>query len=62
MAQLFTKEQAPRTKRNVLMHVVDAGSDMIHLKCKCGHDTGWIKETLTVTEYKRGVPCPKCNP
>lgn len=60
---LFTKEEAPRRKRRVLMHVRDAGSGMIKLKCnKCGYDTDWIAHKLTVTEYKRGLPCPECNP
>lgn len=60
--QLFSKEQAPRRKPNALMHVNDAGSGFIELKCStCGYETGWIEETLTVTEYKRGLPCPVCN-
>lgn len=59
--QLFTKDQAPRRKPRHLMHVEDAG-DGILLKCvHCGHSTGWIVATLTVTEYKRGIPCPECN-
>jgi len=59
---------APRRPRRVLMHVVDAGEwyggngKGIQFSCQtCGHDTGWIKDTRTVTENKRGIPCPKCN-
>jgi len=56
----------PRRNPRVMMHVIDAGTDgcndVIHFECrKCGHDTGWIIDTKTVTENKRGVPCPKCN-
>lgn len=62
MTQLFTKGEAPRRKRRVLMHVIDCGSGYISLMCKkCGHETGWIEEVLTITEYKRGLPCPECN-
>jgi hypothetical protein len=64
--KLFSVE---RRTRVVLMHVSDAGgcdapdADVIvTMRCrKCGHETGWIK-CRTVSEAKRGVPCPKCNP
>lgn len=60
---LFPKTKRRRQKPRKLMHVVDAGYEMIELKCiHCGHETGWIESTETVTYYKRGVPCPKCNP
>jgi len=56
----------PRLKR---MQVVDAGgeeSPAVHLKCPhCGHDAGWKnmdREGWTLTETKRGIPCPICNP
>ncbi len=53
---------APRRPRIVRMHVADAGSGMIWFRCeRCGHDTGWIPDTMTVTENKRGMPCPRCN-
>lgn len=52
------------------MHVVDAGysdgragfvGDCVQLECRrCGHNTGWIP-MRTVTEEKRGRPCPQCN-
>lgn len=59
---LFPKLKKPRQKPRKLMHVVDAGSEMIQLECiHCRHNTGWIKATETVTQYKRGIPCPKCN-
>lgn len=52
----------PRTRqRRIMMHVVDAG-DGIQFRCNtCGHDTGWIVDEKTVTENRRGMPCPKCN-
>jgi hypothetical protein len=48
------------------MHVADAGNGagckVIQFRCsKCGYDTGWIRDDLTVTENRRGLPCPKCN-
>jgi len=60
-------EQLPRDrKRTVRMHVIDAGGDYdVHVKCgTCGHDAGWInlkRLGLSVSEAKRGIPCPHCN-
>lgn len=56
----------PRTRpRRIMMHVADAGdhgSKVIQFRCsQCGHDTGWIMDERTVTENRRGMPCPKCN-
>ncbi len=58
----------PRTRvRRVMMHVCDAGAaesgaHIVNFVCgKCGHDAGWW-EVDSVTEGKRGMPCPKCNP
>jgi len=32
-----------------------------HFQCRrCGHDAGWLFD-MTVTEIRRGEPCPKCN-
>jgi hypothetical protein len=45
------------------MHVIDAGSDMILLKCgHCGYSPWWQPWDCgrEVTKYKRGIPCPKC--
>lgn len=55
---------APRRAPIKRMHVADAGCDAIKFKCRCGHDTGWIiwnRREITVSEAKRGLPCPKCN-
>jgi len=49
-----------------MMHVIDAGymdgrGDVVELECrKCGHNTGWVP-SRTVSEEKRGRPCPLCN-
>jgi len=62
MNQLFSPDQAPRRPRRVMMHVVDAGQGMVELQCAaCGHNTGWV-QSRTVTEERRGRPCPNCNP
>lgn len=49
-----------------MMHVIDAGNGetdrVIQFKCgECGYHTGWLIDTKTVTENRRGMPCPKCN-
>lgn len=64
---LFPKTTLPRRKNKRLMHVTDAGGTdeghHIHFKCDhCGHDNGWgVYRSKTITELKRGLPCPKCN-
>jgi hypothetical protein len=71
-ADLFAPAR-PRRKARVMMHVIDAGcapcADMdgddpliVILECgKCGHKTDWLP-FRTITEAKRGAPCPNCNP
>lgn len=64
MTQLFTKNQAPRSKPIRRMHVHDAGCDGItHFICShCGYDDGWqYYPEKTLTDLKRGLPCPRCN-
>jgi DNA-directed RNA polymerase subunit RPC12/RpoP len=64
---LFAKSDIPRRQPIKRMHVIDAGmSDMkgcqwLEFKCsRCGYkEQGHYTET--VTEAKRGLPCPKCN-
>lgn len=61
---LFTKEQVPRSRKpRKLMHVYDAGDyNHVWMKCAhCGYDDGWQRKDNTLTELKRGLPCPKCN-
>jgi len=60
--------EKPRRPRRTMMHVVDAGDScdpqslvIAKLACsECGEETDWI-EFRTVTEAKRGIPCPACN-
>ena len=64
---LFDKVDIPRSPSIKRMRVVDAGmSDMkgcqwLGLECPhCGYkEEGHYTET--VTEAKRGIPCPECN-
>lgn len=60
---LFMKEDLPRHKPIKRMHVIDAGHNCIEMKCfHCGYESGWINdERKTITELKRGLPCPECN-
>jgi DNA-directed RNA polymerase subunit RPC12/RpoP len=61
MTGLF--EQLPHRPPVKRMHVADAGLGGIRFKCAhCDHDTGWIADEHTVTENRRGLPCPRCNP
>lgn len=66
MKDLFGER--PRRPARVLMHVFDAGhlpggQKGIVFRCsRCGHDTGWIRDTQSVSDNKRGMPCPQCNP
>ena len=55
----------PRKMRGQLMHVCDAGEGetkrIVQFQCpKCEYESAWY-EVDTVTEAKRGIPCPKCN-
>jgi DNA-directed RNA polymerase subunit RPC12/RpoP len=60
MTGLFV--ELPRRSPVKRMHVYDAGLGGIRFKCAhCGHDTGWVADDNTVTENRRGLPCPRCN-
>lgn len=66
MADLFGAVKLPRAKPVKRMHVNDAGDDgtqsVIEFVCgHCGYNSGWVKDEWTVTENRRGHPCPKCN-
>jgi DNA-directed RNA polymerase subunit RPC12/RpoP len=65
--QLSFSEVMPKPPRNrprVMMHVIDAGvmeGNICIYKCKqCGRETDWL-EYETVTQARRGIPCPDCN-
>lgn len=57
-------ERPKRRTRGQLMHVCDAGHEnglIVKMRCgRCRHESGWLRFD-TVTEAKRGLPCPKCN-
>lgn len=61
--ELIAKPKRPQVKR---MHVADAGCIDGVGRCavfecsRCGEKTDWTPIT-TVTEAKRGLPCPVCN-
>lgn len=65
MSSLFP-DITKRKSRRIMMHVDDAGDGptgkVIEFGCrKCGYSTGWIEDTSTVSQNKKGLPCPKCN-
>ena len=64
---LFEKAALPKAAPVKRMRVADAGEmtggkkGIIFVCSHCGHDTGWIEDLLTISENKRGLPCPRCN-
>ncbi len=59
--QLELLDRAPRAKPRKLMHVCDAGSDMVKFTCHhCGYASVWLKAGK-FSDDKRGRPCPNCN-
>lgn len=60
---LFAKEFIARRKPIKRMRVYDCGHEMVLMKCDhCGHDNGWQSHLgNSITDLKRGWPCPKCN-
>jgi hypothetical protein len=66
MSDLFP--DAPRRPPRVMMHVSDAGDGsyagaphIATFRCiKCGYETDWMP-IQTISEGRRGKPCPKCN-
>ncbi len=63
--QLPGFDRPKRKPARIMAHLVDAGGEsdpMAHYICgKCGWDSGWIVDRRSVSEIKRGVPCPNCN-
>lgn len=67
-ADMKPPRQRPRPQKR--MHVCDAGDGpcccdetpiSVRYRChRCGHETDWMG-ARTVTEAKRGYPCPVCN-
>jgi len=70
---LFPVFKPARAKPRVLMHVSDSvechtgaaddlGKPMCVMTCKrCSTSSDWLIFD-TVSEAKRGIPCPTCNP
>ncbi|MDZ5459261.1 hypothetical protein [Azohydromonas lata] len=70
---LFPELLPPRARPRVLMHVFDAGTahcgraedlgkPICRMSCsRCKVKSGWLVFD-TISEAKRGVACPKCNP
>lgn len=57
---LFPELERARAKPRVMMRILDAGDEVASFECsRCGHRTGWVG--ATVTEQRRGKPCPQCN-
>jgi hypothetical protein len=69
---MFEDLRSPRARPRVLMHVTDAGQvdagaagdlgkPLCRMRCaRCGDESDWLVFD-TVTEAKRGIPCPRCN-
>lgn len=68
---MFEELKPARAKPRVLMHVSDATDTccsesakrkpVCRMQCtKCNAETDWL-EFATITEAKRGIPCPACN-
>ena len=66
---MFAELKPPRQKPRKLMHVFDTMADcccdegdtvVVRFECKlCNFKTKWM--TVSLTEAKRGIPCPRCN-
>jgi hypothetical protein len=66
---MFAELKPPRKPPSKLMHVCDANGcceedgtgAMVRMRCKrCGYESQWLY-LGSVTEAKRGKPCPDCN-
>jgi hypothetical protein len=69
---MFENLRPPRAKPRILMHVTDAGQvhcgreedlgkPLCRMRCtRCAAESEWLVFD-TVTEAKRGIPCPNCN-
>lgn len=64
--RLIDLPKEPRAKPRKLMHVWDAGcghdkKDLVKFKCaRCGTESDW--KLMLMSDAKRGIPCPTCNP
>jgi len=57
-------DKPPRKRPRVLAHVADAGNcedgQVAYFRCARCEWAEWTR-VRTVTEAKRGYPCPRCN-
>ena len=61
-SELFPETKQPRPPRRQFMHYIDVGHHSAAFQCgKCGHKSEWI-HGLSISEIKRGFPCPMCSP
>jgi hypothetical protein len=69
-ADLFEDLKPPRAKPKKLMHVSDSYEScsvedgdtvQVCMTCiHCGYESDWMT-CATITEAKKGKPCPQCN-
>jgi hypothetical protein len=68
LPDLFPASKPPRAVPRKLMHVSDASPDgcfgdglaTVRMMCaRCRYESDWL--ALSVTNAKRGTPCPNCN-
>ena len=62
---LFPETKVPRAKPRVMAHVFDAGcsceTNLARFECKrCGWQSEWLS-VASISDGKRGIPCPTCN-
>ena len=62
---LFPGTKPPRAAPRVMAHVFDAGcsceTNLARFECKrCGWQSEW-QSVASISDGKRGIPCPTCN-
>ena len=62
---LFPETKVQRAKPRVMAHVFDAGcsceTNLARFECKrCGWQSEWLS-VASISDGKRGIPCPTCN-
>lgn len=62
----LTPSPAPRARRRVMAHIIDAGCNFPDgqergvFQCKCGWVSDWTV-IESIAKGRRGIPCEKCN-
>lgn len=62
---MFPEKKLPRRSPRVMMQYRDGGvgneGEIVQYECpKCSTRSGW-EDAGSITEVKRGIPCPECN-